>query len=544
MLSFLKGLKWSMKSPATAVDSKLSDIRTEEEAAAWHERAQCTVATGDFETALCQAGHAVRLAPCNMHYRRQLASVLRQLECYTDAIRLLEEGLCFAGDDANKLRLEIGEIYLDAADLEAVARVIGELTAKGGVFESSLLAGRIALRQKDWKTAKSELLVAAGYCPNDFRAWNALGAMSIILNELMDARCYLERAIAITPTAWQAYTNLALVAEHSNELAQAAEFFEKAIRINPHEERTRFNAALLNLKRGDFKKGWLAYESRFKVPEIQHLLTPRVENFLWDGGDLVGKDILVLSEQGYGDQIQFSRYLPLLEARGARVHYVCPPALVRLFESLSEEIKLYPDGADVPDLEVQCALMSLPLLMGTETTEMIPAKVPYLRAPTADATHWKTHLAGYEGKRIGLVWASNTQDGPFRDRRLSIADFEPLWVVPGHAIFSLQIGRGADEVLPVNLIDLADSLHDFADTAAIMAALDLVITVDTAAAHLAGALGRRVWLLLPEAAEWRWMVQREDSPWYPTMKIFRRKSGQSWQELVAMVADALAAEID
>lgn len=521
-------------------DSMPGDTAPDAEAAAWHARACNSRAAGDFQASLSQAGHAVRLAPRNPVYRRQLASVLRQLESYQDAIRVLRETLSLDGVEIDELLLEIGEIHLDAGDIGAASTVARELVARGAAFEGNLLAGQLAFRRKEWQEALSSFRAAADSRPEDYRPVNGLGVVLLSLGKPQEARDSLERAIAIDPAAWQPYTNLALLTEQAGDLVGAAALFEQAFSRNPTEARARFNAALLYLKAGDFRKGWQAYEARFQVPEIRHLFSQREEALLWDGGDPAGKDILILPEQGYGDQIQFCRYLPLLAARGARVHYACHRELARLFASLSGEIELYPGGEGIPGHDLQCSLLSLPLLMGTDAPDKIPARVPYLAAPTEDACRWRERLACRQGLRVGLVWASNNRDDPFRDRRLCLADLEPLWPVAGCMFFSLQIGRGPDEALPAWVEDLAGELSDFADTAAAMSGLDLVISIDTAAAHLAGALGQPVWLLVREDAEWRWMTQRDDSPWYPSMKIFRRKSLQSWRALAEEVADALS----
>lgn len=539
MFGLFKRVGWSRGQSAPPADSKPGCTAAEEEAAAWHVRAEDAAAAGELQTALGMAGHAVRLAPGNVAYRRQLAGVLRRLEAYQDASRVLREALPMADEESPEVLLEIGEIHLDAGDTSAVVASVDELMAHEWVFESSLLAGLLAFRQKDWEAARSAFQNAEKQRPDDFRALNGLGVVSLSLGEPTVARHYLEQAIAVDPAAWQPYTNLALLTEQAGDLVHAAELFEEAFQRNPMEMRARFNAALLYLKIGDFRRGWEAYESRFLVPEIRHFFPQREDARLWEGDDPAGKDILVLAEQGYGDQIQFCRYLPLLAERGARVHYACQRELARLFSCLAGGVVIHPSRTEIPDHDLQCALMSLPRLMGTDTLEKIPATVPYLSAPIEEVARWAERLKRHGGVRVGLVWASNNQDDPFRDRRLRLSDLGPFWEVPGCTFFSLQIGRVADEILPSCVVDLAGDLLDFADTAAAMGGLDLVISVDTAAAHLAGALGMPVWLLVREEAEWRWLRDRDDSPWYPSMRIFRRNKLQSWPDLVEIVSVAL-----
>lgn len=543
MFDWLKRLRQGEARGSPPLDSKPGDSAAENEAAAWHARAEASAAAGDLQASLSQAAHAVRLAPDNPAYRRQLANVLRQLESYPDAVRVLREMRPSTGGESHELLLEIGAIHLDAGDDQAAAAVVEELAGNKADFEANLLAGQLAFRQKEWEKADAAFRNAASLRPADFRPLNGLGVVRLSQGRPQEARSMLERAIAVAPAAWQPYTNLALLTEQLGDLVRAAELFQEASNRNPADVRSRFNAALLYLKAGDFNKGWPAYEARFRVPEIRHLIPQREEAYLWDGGDPAGKDILVLPEQGYGDQIQFCRYLPLLAARGARVHYACKRELARLFSSLAGGVAIYPGGDGIPRHDLQCSLMSLPWLMGTDAPEKIPANVPYLAAPADDVAAWRARLGTRSGLRVGLVWASNNRDDPFRDRRLQLPDLEPLWRVAGCAFFSLQVGRLADEVLPEGIEDLAGDLHDFAATAAAMNALDLVISIDTAAAHLAGALGVPVWLLLSESAEWRWMTQRDDSPWYPSMKIFRRKDLQSWRDLVEIVVSGVLADL-
>lgn len=539
MLGLLKKLKRGGGQSNPLPDSKPGGEVPAVAAAEWHARAVAAAAAGDLQGALSCAGHAVRLAPDIFALRRHMATILRRMESYQDAVQVLREAIAIS-PEPREILLEIGEIHLDAGDIPAANAVGMEFDELGATFEANLLAGRIAFRQKEWEAARSAFSAAVDLRPEDFRSVNGLGVVLHALGDTAQAQRLLERACAIDPAAWQPYTNLALLAEQAGDLALAAELSEEAFRRNPAEMRSRFNAAMLYLKAGNFRKGWPAYESRFGVPEVRHLFPERDEERLWDGSDPGGKDILVLPEQGYGDQIQFCRYLPLLAARGARVHYACQRELARLFASLAGGIALYPGGTGIPVHDSQCALLSLPGLMGTDALEKIPASVPYLSAPSADSERWRQRLGHHSGLRVGLVWASNNRDDPYRDRRLQLIDLAPFWQLAGCTFFSLQIGRQADEVLPTGVEDLAGDLHDFADTAAAMSALDLVVSIDTAAAHLAGALGLPVWLLVREDAEWRWMTQRTDSPWYPSMRIFRRKGLQSWHALAETVSVALA----
>jgi hypothetical protein len=282
---------------------------------------------------------------------------------------------------------------------------------------------------------------------------------------------------------------------------------------------------------GDFENGWREYEWRWKV---RSLSTPRpFTQPQWNGSDITGKTILIYCEQGSGDAIQFVRYAPRVTARGAKVLLECPRELQRLFQRVSGAETVCIEGDPLPPFDLHCPVVSLPLAFGT-TLQTIPANVPYL---------WGDGSRKLEqGQRhIGLVWAGNPRHKNDRNRSMALKDLAPLSRVKA-TLHSLQVGPAQAQIREVSelkLIDHAPELKDFADTAALIEALDLVITVDTSVAHLAGAMGKAVWLLLPLVPEWRWMLQRGDSPWYPTMRLFRQTAAKDWAGVVSRVVDEL-----
>jgi hypothetical protein len=261
----------------------------------------------------------------------------------------------------------------------------------------------------------------------------------------------------------------------------------------------------------------------------------------WDGGDIAGRAILLHVEQGIGDALQFVRYAPLLAHRGARVIVLCQPPLKRLFMEM-DEVSVVADGEPPPEFDLHLPLMSLPRLFGT-TLATIPADTPYLRADPVDVRAWNGKLGDKNHFKIGLVWAGNRRHLNDRNRSCALETLAPLAAVSGIRLYSLQKGEAAVETrnapATMRLVDLNDELVDFADTAAVITHLDLVITVDTAVAHLAGALARPAWLLLPFAPDWRWMLAREDSPWYPSLRLFRQNQTGDWSGVLTAVMNAL-----
>lgn len=295
---------------------------------------------------------------------------------------------------------------------------------------------------------------------------------------------------------------------------------------------------------GDFVRGWQEYEHRWTLSENhgrqREFAAPR-----WQGGELAGRTLLLHAEQGLGDTLQFVRYAPLLVRRGARVIVLCQPPLKRLLMEM-EGISVVADDEPLPEFDLQLPLLSLPRAFGT-TLATIPAEVPYLRADPVDVRAWGRKLDDKDHFKIGLVWAGNRRHLNDRNRSCTLDAFAPLAAVSGIRLYSLQKDAAAAEIqnapATMRLVDVGKELVDFADTAAAITCLDLVITVDTAVAHLAGALARPAWLLLPFAPDWRWMLAREDSPWYPSLRLFRQNQAGDWSGVLTAVMNALQQQL-
>jgi hypothetical protein len=264
----------------------------------------------------------------------------------------------------------------------------------------------------------------------------------------------------------------------------------------------------------------------------------------WDGGDLNGRTVLVHNEQGFGDTIQFIRYLPEVCRRGGKIILACQRELFSLLKGFPGIDHCIANDEPTPpgsvDHQVCCPLLSLPGLLGT-TAENIPADIPYLKADAEKARQWRQRLAGEERRKIGLAWAGRPNHPNDHNRSLNFSALAPLAEIPDARLINLQLGPAAGQAAEslLKLTDWTDELKDFSDTAGLIENLDLVITADTAIAHLAGAMGKRVWVLLPFIPDWRWMLKRTDSPWYPTMRLFRQRRIGDWATPIAQVAEAL-----
>jgi tetratricopeptide (TPR) repeat protein len=356
------------------------------------------------------------------------------------------------------------------------------------------------------------------------------------------AAVYLRHALRLKPEYAEAYSNLGNVLRDSGRHAEALVCFEYALRLNPNHIEAHFNRALEWLRRGNFEAGWPEWEWRWRLKQFHPGAHTRPR---WDGTPLKGRTILVHAEQGLGDTLQFLRFLPLVQQRGGRVLLACVASLHALLaRSPGIDAMASLDGP-LPDCDVQVALLSLPGLLGI-TLATLPAEVPYVFPDPALVERWGDELADTDGFKIGLAWQGNPAQRVDRWRSFPLRVTSPLARLPGLRLFSLQKGPGTEQLGDVpdyGIIDLGSRLDEgagaFMDTAAVMQHLDLVLTCDTAVAHLAGALGVPVWVPLAYAADWRYLLDRDDSPWYPTMRLFRQSRLGDWAEVFERIASEL-----
>jgi hypothetical protein len=354
-----------------------------------------------------------------------------------------------------------------------------------------------------------------------------------------EAIAVFRRALALAPAHAQALNNLGLALLSENRTAEAIEVLRTAVAASPDWAEAHWNLALALLGNGEYKQGWIEYEWRRKLPGR----TVPFAGPVWDGVLRKGLRLLVYPEQGFGDAIQFARYLAPLAAAGVQPIVQCAPALVRLFQSADASLPVVAPSDAVPDFEAHSPLPSLARAF-TVSEATIPRAIPYLNAPEDAAKRWQRQLLPYGSiRKIGLAWAGRRTTRHERKRPIPLPALAPLAALPASTFFSLQKDADADDARlwpgPAPLVDWSAELSDFAETAALVAGLDLVISIDSAVAHLAGALGKPVWILLPYAADWRWLLDRDDSPWYPTARLFRQQHPGDWSGVIAAVARLL-----
>ncbi len=346
-------------------------------------------------------------------------------------------------------------------------------------------------------------------------------------------------AIALRRGYAEAYNNSGAALYLLKRYDEARANFDQALARDANYADAHWNKAQLTLLQGDFAQGWAEHEWRWKMSAVNHA-APDFAQPLWRGDAvLAGKTILLHSEQGLGDTIQFCRYAPLIAARGARVILEVQKPLKRLLTGLPGVADIIVSGEPRPPFDFHCPLMSLPLAFGTRLETIPPSCLP---VPENVAAHLATRVEHDNRRRIGLVWSGNANHKRDRDRSIPLRALLPLLEIDATFVSLQKEVRASDAVILKernDILDLSEGLGDFSDTAALISKLDLVITVDTSVAHLAGAMAKPVWLLLSDVPDWRWLLDRDDSPWYPTARLFRQDAACDWNAVVARVRDAL-----
>lgn len=475
-------------------------------------------ATEALELAL-EHQHEGRWAEAERIYLEVLAS----RPAHADALHLLGVLRAQTGDARTAAAL-IARAIAQNPLAPAYHNNLGNVMQDLGRLEESLLCYEEALRQ----------------APEYFEAWVNRGNALLKLDRFAEAlECHL-RAQRLRPEDPSVYVNLARALVEEGMLDEALACVGEALRLDPENARAHAVRAQVLLLGGNLAEGFAEYEWRWRLEPHRRRSFPQP---LWDGSPLEGRRILLYAEQGLGDTIQFLRYAPLVAARGGRVLVECQRPLCELAMTVEGVEQVVAAGEPLPEFDVQAPLLSLPRILGT-SLENIPGRIPYLAAPQcAD----RRVLPGEYSLKVGLAWAGSPGHANDRRRSLELARFAPLGQIEGVRFVSLQYGAGAEQAehppAGLRLERLPPPWNELPWLAAIVERLDLVITVDTMYAHLAGALGRPVWVLLPFAPDWRWMLGREDSPWYPTMRLFRQPSRGAWAAVVERVRSELEAMV-
>jgi tetratricopeptide (TPR) repeat protein len=380
--------------------------------------------------------------------------------------------------------------------------------------------------------------------PNAAEPKSNLGNALRDKGQIDEAIAVYRQAISVNPNLPGLFNNLGAALKEKGQLDEAVAVYRQAIQIEPQAADIHLNLALLLLGMGRLAEGWEEFEWRLK--DQTRTVCRDFGSPKWNGESLTGKTLFVYSEGGYGDAIQFVRFVPLLRERAGKLILECQPSLVKLFSDLPGVDEIIARGRALPAFDFQISLLSLPRLFKTDLAN-IPNGVPYLNVPAAEQSRWEARIQRDGRLKVGLVWAGNPHPNPRSDLRSRGLDvLAPLAHVTHVQFVSLQKGPESSVAGPpgLEIIDFTGDLNDFADTAALIANLDLVISVDTSVAHMAGALAKPAWVLIPNSADFRWLVDRTDSPWYPTMRLFRQKERGDWGSAVEELKVALQAAAD
>ncbi len=521
---------------------------------------------------------AVRLNPNHAEAHINLGNALMNEKQFDDAISCYREALRLKPAHPHALN-NLGNAFMGQGKLDDAAATFRQaLTVDRANVKAHYNLGLVLKEQGRMIQAAECFQQAVRYQPNHVDAHNNLGiilreqgqlaqavecyrsalrvtpdnadVMSNLGNALKDqglfeeALACFEEALRLRPTFADALNNMGLAFKDQGRFHEARQSFQSAIAVEPAHHLALWNRCLLNLLHGDFAAGWPDHEQRW----FQQGVRPRTfREPRWDGSPLHGKTILVFAEMGLGDTIHFLRFLPAVKQLGGTVVLECQPALVNLFTGYHGADIVVAADTPLPAFDVQIPLLSLPSLFGT-TLETVPNENPYLRAGPQHIEKWRHALFSGEPKAtaeltIGIAWHANPNHTGFNHKSFPLKCFEPLSRVPNIRLVSLQVGPETRQLTHVTFpaTDLGSRFdpNSLEDLAAVMMNLDLIVTVDTGVAHLAGALGRPVWVAIPFVACWRWLRDRDDSPWYPTMRLFRQRKLNDWDDVFERIAAAL-----
>jgi tetratricopeptide (TPR) repeat protein len=441
--------------------------------------------------------------------------------------------------------LRIANEYERGGRLDDANRLLDHvLTASPNQGDALHLAGIVAFRKGDIHKSLElmERSLTFGidtplYLRNICEVYRSLGRLD-------EALAAAQRATALAPADPLCLHNQAIIHYHRLELNEALDCAGGALRIDPSLPGAHFVRAEALLLQGNWAEGWEEYEWRFRIAGAAPLMPPTTKP-QWDGTAFSDGTLLLVADQGFGDAIQFARYIQWAAKRCPDIAVACSAEVRLLLRQVAPGVRQFVRWEDAPDYAAFCALSGLPRLAETRV-DTIPAPIPYLRADPARSARWAVRLAGLVPsgyRRIGVIWAGRPTHNNDRNRSALLTDFMPLANVASIALIALQkgpkTGQAGEYYGRAPLINIGAEIEDYDDTMGILDNLDLLVTVDTSVAHLAGAMGRPVWIMLPRAPDWRWLLGRSDTPWYPTMRLFRQQTVRRWDD----VAKAIAVEV-
>jgi len=496
-----------------------------------------------FRTYLC----AARLNPSDEYVLYNLGRLCLQNGMPEDAAGFYLKAIAIA-PAMLEARYGLGRALIDIGRLDDAAQVLGVVVqAAPGHEDAALALSRLDITLGRYDEAEALARSALRHLPEKAPLYNNLGVALYKRGDVSGARAAFAAALDRDPLNPEFSSNDGMARAAANDLDGAIAAYRRAIAASSDYADAHWNLALALLLRGEYVEGWREYQWGLRTPQPR--ATPRhFDRPAWDGSDPSGQRVLLYAEQGYGDAFQFVRYATLIAARGAEVIVQCQRGLRPLLSSVPGVRTVIEDGEVAPEFDLHASIFDAPRVLGT-TCESIPAPGAYLSADAALVRTWRDTLAGLAGLKVGLAWQGRAAHGHDRLRSIPLRSLSPLLDVNGVSFVSLQKGHGREQIagsaFEGRILDHTESWDSagpgiFLDAAAVIANLDLVITVDSAIAHLAGAMGRPVWTFIQYAPDWRWMLGRESSPWYPSMRLLRQTVPGDWSGPIAQAASELA----
>jgi tetratricopeptide (TPR) repeat protein len=484
---------------------------------------------------------ALRINPNVPDVLINFANVLHGLKRDDEALATIDKALALRPGDPDAL-LHRGNALIALNRPNDALPCFDAVLARDAGHRDALLnrgVARATLGHHEQALADFDAILAR--MPSDAEALYNRGTALIELGRYAEALFAFDKVLAAAPQHLRAWTNRGRALQALNRHEEAIASFDKALAIDKNYGDAHFNAALSLLALGNFRRGFADYEWRWKRTGMTDARRG-YRGRLWLGEYPIDRrTILLLAEQGLGDTIQFIRYAPLLAQMGANVVLEVQPELKALLSTVSGVASCHARGETLPAFDVYCPLGSLPLALKTETSS-VPATLPYVRTDDAQIAKWRPALEGLPGKRVALTWAGHARHANDRNRSIDLKLLEPLFKCEGISFVSIQRdlrGDDAARLAQFGITDFGPRLADMTDTAAVLALTDLLVSVDTSVVHLAGAMGREAWVMLPFMPDWRWTLTNERSPWYPTMRLFRQRAPGDWPNVIATVRDAL-----
>src|SRR5580658_7865613 len=496
-----------------------------------------------FDEALASYDRAIAMRPDFLEALMNRGNTLQELQRFDEALASFDRAVAVRPDHVDAYYNRANTLHALKRFDEALASFDHALALRPDNAEALGSRGVTLHMLRRFDEALASYDRALALRPDHAEVHSNRSVALFELRRFAEALASCDRALALRPDYAEAHTGFGVTLHALKRFDDELRCYERALAARPDFVEAHYNRALCRLLIGDFDRGWAEHEWRWETEQFKH----SKRNFAqpqWTGSqEIAGKTILLHAEQGFGDTIQFCRYAPRVAALGARVILAVQEALRDLLRSLDGVVQVVSMGDAVPPFDMQCFFLSLPLAFGTRLAT-IPGETPYLRVSSQAVAHWSARLPPKTRPRIGLAWSGRPDHSNDQNRSIDLAAFlSPLKGIDATFVSLQREVRAADAIVlqeRSDLVHFGDELKDFSDTAALVAGLDLVISVDTSVAHLAGALGKPVWILLPFIPDWRWLLERDDSPWYPTARLFRQDDSRQWGGAFGRLRAALA----